>query len=330
MQDLYKQLQAFGKVKANEALAKHTTFKIGGPADLFVSVTETEQLVALLRFLDGNGTPYIILGGGSNMLAADDGFRGVIIEVKTSGITIDGDVVEAAAGEQTVVVARESVKAGLAGFEWGVGVPGTIGGALRGNAGAMGKEMKDDVLKAEVYRDGDIIELTNQDLGFGYRHSDIKANGGVVLRVWLKLTPSDSSEGMKKALAALDYRNKTQPKGFASTGCIFKNIDIAEDGGEVAKKNKALLLKHFDEADEKVQAFLNVGKISAGWLVEQVGLKGCQEGHAEVSPVHGNFIVSLDKDATAADVKTLIEKIKEQVYTRYGFTLEEEIYLLSG
>lgn len=326
--DLYKQLGTFGKVRLNEPLAKHTTFKIGGPADFFITVDEIDKLVALLKFLDGDGISYFILGGGSNMLVGDEGYQGVVIQCRMQNVECRMDKIVADAGCVTVELARQSIKAGLTGFEWGVGVPGTIGGAVRGNAGAMGGEMKDVVEKVEVYRSGEVIELTNHQCHFGYRESVFKHHTAVILRVTLQLKKmedvSGEAGGMKKALELIQYRNKTQPQGWASTGCIFKNVELLGEHGE---PNRVRLLEHFDNHDPKVQQFLHVGKISAGWLVEQVGMKGAKVGQAEVSPQHGNFIVNLG-GASATDVKTLIEKIKEQVYDRYGIELEEEIQII--
>lgn len=319
MMDIYKKLREFGKVRTNEPMSKHTTFKIGGEVQFFVSVAETDNLVQLLKYLDENGMAYMIVGGGSNMLASDMPFDGVVIEVRTREKAVDGDIIIADAGCITVDIAQFSMANGLAGFEWGVGVPGTIGGAVRGNAGAMGKEMNDDLHKVEVYRDGEVIELSNEECEFDYRDSVFKHSTDVVLRVWLQLEKSENKSGMKKALEFLSYRNKTQPQGFPSTGCVFKNPDT--------EKHKEQLLNCFDENDEKVRQFLKVGKISAGWLVEQAGMKRKRIGGAEVSDRHGNFILNVD-NATSSDVQQLIEEIKEAVYTQYHIPLEEEIHIM--
>lgn len=319
MTDVYKQLKSFGKVKLAELMSKHTTFKIGGPAEYFLQLTDVAKLPELLSFLDGEGIEYMILGGGSNMLVHDEGFRGVVIEIQDKGYKIDGNLVEAAAGMITVQLAQATVKEGLTGFEWGVGVPGTIGGAVRGNAGAMGVEMKDNIKEVEAYIDGDVVRLSNDDCAFGYRSSRFKTDGGIVLRAWLELEKGDAKAGMKEALSVLKYRNETQPKGFASTGCIFKNADWNE--------HQEALLKHFNAYDEKVKRFSEVGKISAGWLVQEAGLKGKQIGDAQISDVHGNFIVNLGK-AEAKDVLSLVEEIKAAVYNRFGIQLEEEIQII--
>ncbi len=317
MTELLEQLKQYGAVKLNEPFSKHTSFKIGGAAQYFVSVDTIDHHVELMRYLDGSGIPYMILGGGSNMLASDHGFEGVVIHPSYQEIRREGSLVIADAGALTVSVARFSMKEQLTGFEWGVGVPGTIGGAVRGNAGAMGFEMKDSVDRVRVYRDGEVVTVPHTECEFGYRSSGFKIKGGVVLQVVLKLEPTEDKELLKHALEYLNYRNSTQPQGHASTGCIFQNPD--------AGKYREQLIEHFDKYSEKVQKFLSLGKISAGWLIEQAGLKGEQIGAALVSDQHGNFIVNTG-GATAEDVHRLIDKIKSTVYERFGIELEEEIY----
>lgn len=313
--ELYKKLREFGKVKINEPLAKHTTFKIGGNANLFVIVDSIDKLTSLLKFLNGEGVNYFILGGGSNMLASDNTFGDIVIKIIAKQMKIENDLVVVDAGCPTVEVAQNSVKENLTGFEWGVGVPGTMGGAVRGNAGAVGGEMKDNVEKVEVFRDGEIIELSNAECEFKYRDSVFKNNNDVILRVYLRLAKSEGKELMKKAMENIAYRNKTQPQGFASTGCIFKNI----------KTNK---LKKDVKKDLISDEFWQKGVISAGWLVQEAGLKGEKVGKAQVSDKHGNFIVNLG-GATAQNVMDLIDKVKEKVYDKFGIELEEEIQLVN-
>lgn len=317
MDSLSHKLKQYGKVRISEPLSKHTSFKIGGLAQFFVSVETINSHVELMKYLDGIGTPYMILGGGSNMLAGDAGFDGVVIHPMYQTIVREGSNLIVDAGALTVSVARESMKEQLTGFEWGVGIPGTIGGAVRGNAGAMGFEMKDSVHSVKAYMNGEVVTLNTEQCGFGYRSSVFKAQGGVVLQVTLKLETSQNKELMKHAIEYLTYRNSTQPQGHASTGCIFQNPD--------AGKYRAQLIEHFDKYSEHIQKFLSLGKISAGWLVEQAGLKGEQCGQALVSEQHGNFIINLG-GATAADVHALIDRIKETVYTKFGIQLEEEIH----
>lgn len=177
MDELYAKLKEFGRVRANEVMRKHTTFQIGGAVQFLVEVTETEKLVGLLDYLTDEGVPYFILGGGSNLLWTDENFEGVVIKVKTSKFQVKDNIIEAEAGVQLPLVVNLATQNGLAGVEWAVGIPGTIGGATRGNAGAMGQDMSKSVFKAQVWRVGEVVELNNQECGFVYRGSSFKQSG---------------------------------------------------------------------------------------------------------------------------------------------------------
>lgn len=316
MKELYKKLKNFGKVRLNELLSRHSTIKIGGTADFFVIVDSVENLVKLLRYLQDESIEYIVIGGGSNILFSEDRFEGVVIKIKNQKLKIKNNIIEAEAGAPTALLAQESIKNSLTGFEWGVGVPGTIGGAVRGNAGAMGREMKDFVEKVEVFRNGEVVELANFECEFNYRDSIFKHNDDIILKVFLKLQKSDNKDLAKKAMETIAYRNETQPKEHSS-GCVFKNVIMCE----ITNNTK---LRNVNVPDE----FAKKGKIPAGWLVEQVGMKGAQAGMAKVSEKHGNFIVNLG-GATASDVLALVEKIKEKVYDKFGIELEEEIQVVN-
>lgn len=312
MDEIYNKLKKYAKVKLKESLSKHTTFKLGGIAKYFVIVDKTTSLVEILKFLTEEDIEYIVLGGGSNVLWGDKDFDGVVIKVATGEIKELENILLVDAGCITVAVARESVRLGLTGFEWGIGVPGTIGGAVRGNAGAMGGDMSDNLAKVEVFRQGEIIELSNEECEFAYRESVFKQNNDIILRVWLKLQKSneESKTLMKKALENIQYRNSTQPQGFASSGCIFKNVALdkwrQESGLDVP------------------ELFEKKNVVSAGWIIDTSGAKGLQVGQAQVSMKHGNFVVNLG-GATATDVKTLIEEVKEKVYNKYKVNIEEEV-----
>ncbi|MFH1286674.1 MAG: UDP-N-acetylmuramate dehydrogenase [Candidatus Magasanikbacteria bacterium] len=315
----YKKLKEFGKVKLNEPLAKYTTFKIGGPADCFVIVDTSENFAEVLKYLDGVGQDYIILAGGSNVLVGDAGYKGVVIHPRNSKLEIRNSGILVEAGCPTARAAQESIKAGFVDFAWGVGIPGTIGGAIRGNAGAMGSEMKDHVEKLEVYRDGEVIELSNEECEFGYRESIFKHGGGIILRAWLKLEKGDAGKAMKEAMEHLSYRACNQPQGFGSAGCTFKNLPISKEEQEIIKSKTD---------DPKVlETMEKYNKVPIGRLIELCGLRGFRIGNAGVSEKHGNFIVNLG-EATAEDVHTVIEKVKEKVYTTFGISIQEEIYFM--
>lgn len=314
--ELYKQLKQFGKVKLNEPLARHTTFRIGGKANFFVVAESVEKLVQLLDWLNDEGVEYLIFGGGSNVLVSDNDFEGVVIStINNKQLTINNDVIEVEAGAMTAAVAQEAIKNNLDGFIWGVGVPGTIGGAVRGNAGAMGGQMSDVVERVLVYRDRETLELPTAECEFGYRDSIFKHNRDLILKVYLKLKKNEKRELSTRAMEVLAYRSQTQPKEHSS-GCIFKNLKLKI---KYEKELKSLTIP---------EEFLEKGMIPAGWLVEKAGMKGEQVGQARVSETHGNFIVNLG-GATSADVVELIEKVKEKVYDKFGIELEEEIQLVN-
>jgi UDP-N-acetylmuramate dehydrogenase len=313
---LYKELKGFGKVKLDEPLSKHTTFKIGGPAKYFVEITKSSELPKLLSYLDSEGVEFFILGGGSNLLVRDEGFDGVVIKNKVCDLKVENNLVTASAGCATVEVARKSIEEGLTGFEWGVGVPGTIGGAVRGNAGAMGGDMSESVKEVTVYDGGEELKLNNENCKFGYRDSIFKHTSAVILTVVIELKKSVDKEGMREAIKNLQYRNITQPQGYSSSGCIFKNYEVKNEEEKEALKLKGVPTE-----------FLGKGIVPTGWLVENSGLKGKSIGGTSVSDKHCNFIVSTGS-ATASDIVNLIEKIKSVVYHKYGVYIEEEIKIL--
>lgn len=317
MMTLSKQLREFGKVKANASLAKFSKFKIGGPAQFLVTVENVEKLAGLLGFVSGEGIPYFILGGGSNVLFPDDGFEGVVIKVKGEKPEVQGEVIEVSAGADLSSVVDTSVAAGLTGFEWAAGIPGSVGGAVRGNAGAhykfAGGEMKDNVVSVTVWRSNEVLEIPNGECAFGYRDSIFKHNGDVVLSTKIKLEPGNKQESVMTTQRIIAERRGKQPD-LPSAGSFFKNVMLTEWKRDV---------------NELPPRFLEYKKIAAGWLIEQVGLKGFRVGQAGVSLTHGNFIVNYG-DATQSDVLAVVEKVMGEVYTTYGINLEPEVQIVKS
>ncbi|MBU0596717.1 UDP-N-acetylmuramate dehydrogenase [Patescibacteria group bacterium] len=310
MTGLYKKLKEYGKVKANESLAKHTTFRIGGPAQMFVIVESREKMVELLDYLSGEGIEYFIIGGGSNLLLPDEGLDKVVIQTKFNNIKLDGEEIEAEAGALLSQLLDLSAQNSLSGLSWAAGVPGTIGGAVRGNAGAMGFCTADNVKSVEVWHDGEVVHLSKDDCEFGYRDSIFKHNSDIILRVWLKLEKTKKEELAKQIQYNISCRTG-QPKGF-SAGCFFKNVNLSDWPGD--KSNLPKL-------------FLERGTVPVGWLVEQVDMKGKKRGDAQVGVEHGNFILNLDK-ARAEDIRGLVDEIKQKVYDKYGVEIEEEVQII--
>ncbi|MFA4831086.1 MAG: UDP-N-acetylmuramate dehydrogenase [Patescibacteria group bacterium] len=311
MDQIYHHLKQFGKVKLNEPLAKHTTFKIGGPADYFIVVEEREKLVELLNYLSGEGIDYFILGGGSNLLISDEGMRAAVIQLKFGRIEFTREKeAEAEAGALLSQLVNMAAAEGLSGLGWAAGIPGTIGGAARGNTGAMGYHTAGAIAKVEVWRDGEVLVLDRQDCEFGYRDSAFKHNRDVILRVWLVFKKADKGELAKEIQYNISCRTN-QPKGY-SAGCFFKNINLPNWPGNV---------------NELPEIFKKRGTVPVGWLMEQVGMKGKKKGDAQVGVEHGNFIVNLGK-AKANDVLALVEEIKIKVYDMFGVELEEEVEIV--
>lgn len=293
-----KEIVAEDRIFTDELMSKHTTFRIGGPCDIFVSVAEMKEAEDLIRLLSMNGISYFVIGNGSNLLVSDEGYRGVIIEIgkNFSNINIDGDVITADAGALLVRVANEAYNAGLTGMEFASGIPGTLGGGVFMNAGAYGGELKDIVKSVVVLNTmtGEIIEKDCAQMNFSYRHSIAKEEPLVILRVIIKLQSGDK-EIIKARMDELkEQRTTKQPLEFPSAGSTFKRPE-----------------GYF-----------------AGKLIQDCGLKGYSVGGAQVSEKHSGFVINTGS-ATAADVLTLIKDVQGAVEEKFGVTLEPEVCILN-
>lgn len=307
--------------KENVSLAEYTSFHLGGRTRYFCAVRSVDEIKYILGEATRLQLPYMVLGGGSNMLISDAGFAGVALKLDMRAVTIDGTSVRAEAGAVTAEVARATIDAGLAGFEWAAGIPGTIGGAVRGNAGASGGEIKDVVESVDVLDTKSLEVCTTSlgDCGFAYRKSVFKGGNDIIIGCTLRLEQGQREAGLKKMVEHLRYRNDTQPKKYGSTGCIFKNVEFFRIPDESLGGIVATLKAH-----GAPQKFFDSGRVSSGWLVQEAGLKGYAHGGAAISDVHGNFVVNTGS-ATAAEVKQLIQETKLKVRDTFGIMLEEEI-----
>ncbi len=285
-------------IRMNEPLARYTTARIGGPADVLVEAARAEILQDLVVAAWKWELPITILGGGANVLISDSGLRGLVIINKARRIDFrEGVKVRCESGTVLPTLARECVARGLAGLEWAVGVPGTVGGAVVGNAGAHGRDIAADLFSATILsKANQVREWPASELQFEYRSSRLKREArkeqNVVLAATFQLTAAEPDELARKAEEFNDYRRRTQPPG-ASIGSMFKN-----PAGE-----------------------------AAGRLIDQCGLKGTRVGDAEISTVHANFFVNHGQ-AKASDVKALIDMARQQVKEKFGIELELEIELL--
>lgn len=306
--DLYSPLiDAFGvRLQTGVILARFTAARLGGAADAFVEVKSVDDLVQAVKICWEHDIPFTLLGGGSNVLVSDLGVRGLVVLNKAKRIRFDEmsqfPTVWAESGANLGLVARQAAQHGLSGLEWAAGIPGTIGGAVVGNAGAHGENMAGNLILAEIlHREhidaGDIFRFEEwpvEKFSYKYRSSILKQQPGqaVVLSALLKLQTGNSELIVEKMDELSAYRKRTQPPG-ASMGSMFKNPP-----GDYA-----------------------------GRLIEAAGLKGCRQGNVQISTVHANFFVN-DGQARAADVYELIKKARAAVLEQFGVEMELEIELI--
>ena len=283
-------------VFTEEAMSQHTTFKIGGPADYFLMPDKGEDVGRVIKICKEKEIPYFILGNGSNLLVGDGGYRGAVIQIyrNMSSVTVEGNEITAQAGALLSAVAAAAKNASLTGFEFAGGIPGTIGGAVVMNAGAYGGEMKDVLTEVTVMNaEGDIFTLPTEELELGYRTSIIKTAGYIVLEAKIRLKEGDP-EVIRETMKDLTIRRTTkQPLEYPSAGSTFKRPE-----------------GYF-----------------AGKLIMDSGLAGYQVGGAQVSEKHCGFVINAG-DATARDVRTLMDNVRDIVYKKYGVTLEPEVKFL--
>jgi len=313
------------KIKENVSLAKYTTFKIGGPARYFFVAGNKEDLIKAIRAAKKLRIPFFILGGGSNVLFSDKGFKGLVIRFSARGgippwrDNSEVKTIYAEAGVKLEDVAKLAVKKSLTGLEWAAGIPGTVGGAVYGNAGAF-KSVTGDIVKSVEVLDFKTLRIKNfsqKDCKFSPKNTVFKNRKNlIILSVILKLKKGNKKRIQKKIKEYLSYRKKSHPFNFSSAGCAFKNY-------EKKVKNKKLLEK-FPELEK----FNKMGIIPASYLVEKIGLKGKKMGGAQISARHANFIVNLKK-AKAKDVIKLIKLAKQKVKKEFGVNLEEEVQIIN-
>lgn len=281
------------RVYVDEPMSRHTTFRVGGPADFFVTPKAKEEVRDVICICKEAGMPYYIIGNGSNLLVSDAGYRGVIVQIykEMNEVKVEGDLVKAQAGALLSGIAAKALGAELSGFEFASGIPGTIGGACVMNAGAYGGEMKDVLESVTVLTgEGKIIELGRNELELGYRTSVIAKKGYIVLGAVLKLERGDG-EKIKTYMDELKEKRVTkQPLEYPSAGSTFKRPE-----------------GYF-----------------AGKLIEDAGLRGFQVGGAQVSEKHCGFVINRDH-ATAADIMELMRQVQIRVKENSGVDLEPEV-----
>lgn len=318
--------KVFGKdrIRENEPMSLHTTFKIGGPAQFYIEVEKIDDLIKAVKTVQKLKIPFFVLGGGSNIIISDQGIKGLVIKnncrhfevmqmkgrVKNQSagwrIAVDSVFVLAESGVIMNQLVRFTIEQGLSGLEYQLGLPGTVGGAIFMNSNFPKKEISvgDCVYRVKLLTRDGIKEVDCSYFHFGYDRSILQETSELVLAVIFKLLPAKKEILWKRGMEALNYRNTTQPKG-ASAGCIFRNIPFS----------LALSIPTPNHIT------------SAGYLIDKTGLKGKRMGDAIVSDVHANYILNMGK-AKAEDVLRLIQLARDKVFERFGVNLELEVKLI--
>lgn len=283
-------------IKTNEDLSRYTTFKIGGAADYIAEPENAEQITALINLCDRYNIPYFILGNGSNVLASDKGYRGMIIHIynNMNNITVDGCKITASAGASLIKTARTARDNGLTGMEFASGIPGTVGGAVYMNAGAYDGEIKNITASVKVLdKQGRLYDVCGDDMDFSYRHSLAEKKDLIIIEATFNLEKGDISVIDEKMKQLAEKRRSKQPLEYPSAGSTFKRPE-----------------GHF-----------------AGKLIMDSGLRGYSVGDAEISEKHCGFVINKGH-ATADEVMRLVDDVKNTVHDKFGVTLETEIKTL--
>ncbi len=293
------------RVERDALLAPLTTFKVGGPADWLVHARTGEEIRAALEIATAGDLPVTVLGGGSNVLIADAGLRGLVIRVHGGDVMqVDAARIRSDAGVTINGLVRWTISHGVAGLEAWAGTPGTVGGAIHGNAHFRGRLISELIERVTlVSSSGQVVDVPVAEMEFGYDYSRLHRTREIVIDATFHVTHGDPAVLRASARESLAFRKRTQPLESSSAGCIFQNPDPARD-----------------VVPDGIPP-------SAGALVDRAGLKNAATGHARVSTTHANFIVN-DGGARAVDVRELIERCKRDVQSRFGVSLREEIVLL--
>jgi len=313
-------------IRENVRINSLTTFRIGGPAKYFFKAHNKKELKKVIDWAQEQKIPYFVLGGGSNILIPDKGFNGLLIKVPAKDIKTRKSrgttrIVEVEAGVLLSKLIAFSIRQGLSGLEYLVGIPGTVGGAIYGNAGwpRNQKSIGDVIISATLLMPNGQISKKQADwFKFAYRSSKLKSFDSkkiIILSAEFKLKVEDKNKILQTQREILSIRKKGIPQGY-SCGCVFKNIEI--------KKNKPLSLF---VKNQLPLAFIKKGTIPAGWLIDECGLRGYKIGGAQISKQHANFIINIDK-AKAKHVQSLIEIAQEQVKKKFNINLSLEIEYL--
>jgi UDP-N-acetylmuramate dehydrogenase len=295
----------------NVPLSRYTRFGIGGPADIFVDTGNPDAFVEALRIARSSGLEAVIIGGGTNLIVSDDGFRGVVLKLSNCKLTRDGRTVNAESGAALQALVDYTIGLGLKGLETMTGIPGSVGAAVYGNAGAYGHSIQERIAKVRFFDGENIREFDNTACEFHYRESIFKQNKDwIIFSAELGMEDADPAALRETADRILAIRNKKYPPTMKCAGSIFKNLLLADLPAEIAS--------------ELPPNVIIEGKVPSAWFLEQVGAKGMRVGDIQVADYHANLIYNAGQ-GSARDLAAVIADLKARVEKRWGFSLEEEV-----
>lgn len=298
-------------VFAGEQLAPHTRFHIGGPAALFCDTSDETAFLEALRIAQDLAAPRIVIGGGTNLIVSDDGFDGLVLRYTGSRIEQYETLLRVQSGAVLQDVVDRSIALSLKGLETMTGIPGYLGGAVYGNAGAYGHSIQEIVERVYISDNGRLRTLTNTECRFRYRDSILKdQKDWIVLAADLRFTPGDQTELAKTAREIRAVRDAKYPPSMRCAGSIFKNFLLAELPSNVQRQIPANVVRE--------------GKVPSAWFLEQTGAKGLRRGDIQVAAYHANLIYN-DGAGTASDAFAIIQDLKHRIRERFGIELEEEV-----
>ena len=304
------------RIQENVPLAPLTTFKIGGPAKYFAEAHSEEEIREALAVAHDKNIPAIIMGGGSNVLVPDEGLNALVVFISLTDFKLNGKELQAGAGCNLLSLIKEASQVGMGGWEKLAGIPGTIGGAVRGDAGAFGTEIKDFPVKIRALHSetAEIKEFQNADCDFAYRHSFFKDNPKwIITSLAVRLLKVAPTESLKLVADTIAEREKRHLQNVQAAGSYFMNPVASAEVVAMFEQEKGMKSRE--------------GRVPAGWLIEKAGMKGAQVGGAIASLQHPNYIVNKG-GATAREVKELAEDIKKAVAVKFGVQLKEEAVVL--
>lgn len=297
-------------------LKNFTTLQIGGPGKEIISPKTAQELIEQVKRLTINGERFLVVGSGSNLLVSDKGFDGVILINKITGIEKQGNNITCKSGTILQDLVDFTNQNGLSGLENLAGIPGTVGGALYGNAGAYGQTISNHLTQVSVFDPNNetIQQLSNEECQFNYRDSIFKRNKSIILEATFLLTPGDSEKLKQISLDTIKKREVKYPPGIQCPGSFFKNIPANTIPAEILEKLP--------------KEFVLYGKVSAGALLESVGAKGAREGNIKIAPYHANLFVN-EGGGSAQDFYNLAKTYSQKVHQKYGIRLEPEVQLIN-